>query len=65
MKENFGALLMIEIKEKDLKEKENHYIKLVEEGEVILVEKSDGNKYMMVPQNPNDMKYQWDHDDGA
>ena len=30
MKENFGALLMIEIKEKDLKEKENHYIKLVE-----------------------------------
>ena len=65
MKENFGALLMIEIKEKDLKEKENHYIKLVEDGEVILVEKPDGNKYMMVPQNPNDMKYQWDHDDGA
>ena len=56
---------MIEIKEKDLKEKENHYIKLVEDGEVILVEKPDGNKYMMVPQNPNDMKYQWDHDDGA
>ena len=65
MKENFGALLMIEIKEKDLKEKENHYIKLVEDGEVVLVEKPDGNKYMMVPQNPNDMKYQWDHDDGA
>ncbi len=65
MKENFGALLMIEIKEKDLKEKENHYIKLVEEGEVVLVEKPDGNKYMMVPQDPGDMKYQWDHDDGA
>jgi len=65
MKENFGALLMIEIKEKDLKEKENHYIKLVEDGEVVLVEKPDGNKYMMVPQDPSDMKYQWDHDDGA
>ena len=49
----------------DLKEKENHYIKLVEDGEVVLVEKPDGNKYMMVPQNPSDMKYQWDHDDGA
>ena len=48
---------MIEIKEKDLKEKENHYIKLVEEGEVILVTKPDGNKYMMVPQDPNDLTY--------
>ena len=43
MKENFGALLMIEIKEKDLKEKEYHYIKVVEDGEVVLVEKPDGN----------------------
>ena len=46
---------MIEIKEKDLKEKENHYIKLAEEGEVILVTKPDGNKYMMVPQDPSTM----------
>jgi len=56
---------MIEIKEEDLKKKENHYIKLAEEGEVILVSKPSGQKYLMVPQNPEDMKYQWDHDDGA
>ncbi len=47
---------MIVIKESDLKEKENHYIKLAEEGEVILVEKPDGNKYMIVPQDPNDLQ---------
>ena len=56
---------MIEVNEDDLKKKENHYIKLAEDGEVVLVTKPDGNKYMMVPQNPEDMKYQWDHDDGA
>ena len=56
---------MIEVNEDDLKKKENHYIKLAEEGEVILVSKPNGNKYLMVPQNPEDMKYQWDHDDGA
>ena len=46
---------MIEINESDLKEKENHYIKLAEEGEAILVTKPDGNKYMMVPQDPSIM----------
>lgn len=56
---------MIEIKEEDLKKKENHYIKLAEDGEVILVSKPDGNKYMMVPQNPEDMSWLRDHDDGA
>ena len=46
---------MIEINESDLKEKENHYIKLAEEGEAILVTKPDGNKYMMVPHDPSIM----------
>ena len=56
---------MIEVNEDDLKKKENHYIKLAEEGEVVLVTKPNGSKYLMVPQNPVDMKYQWDHNDGA
>ena len=56
---------MIEIKEEDLKKKENHYIKLAEEGEQILVTKPDGNKYHMVPQKPDDLSHMWDHDDGA
>ncbi len=56
---------MIEVNEDDLKKKENHYIKLAEDGEVVLVTKPNGSKYLMVPQNPDDMKYQWDHNDGA
>tara|TARA_B100000214_G_C23906918_1_gene599329 strand:- start:129 stop:299 length:171 start_codon:yes stop_codon:yes gene_type:complete len=56
---------MIEITEDDLKKREDHYMDLAEKGEPILVTKPDGNKYLMVPQNLEDMKYQWDHDDGA
>jgi|TARA_B100001996_G_C18623221_1_gene578637 hypothetical protein len=50
---------MIEITEADLKEKENEYIKLAEEGEVILVERPDGTKTLMVPQDPSKTEY-WD-----
>ena len=53
---------MIEISEEDLKKKENHYIQLAENGEPILVTKPDGNKYLMVPQKPDDMRHLWDHD---
>ena len=56
---------MIEIQEEELKQKEDHYTKLAEDGEAILVTKSDGNKYLMVPQKPDDMRHLWDHDDGA
>ncbi len=56
---------MIEITEKELKQKENHYIQLAEDGEPILVTKPDGNKYLMVPQKPDDIRHLWDHDDGA
>ncbi len=60
-----GSKPMIEITEDDLKRKEDHYMDLAEKGEPILVTKPDGNKYLMVPQNLDDMKYQWDHDDAA
>tara|TARA_B100000401_G_C52695253_1_gene666385 strand:+ start:847 stop:1032 length:186 start_codon:yes stop_codon:yes gene_type:complete len=60
-----GSKPMIEISEEDLKKKENHYIQLAEDGEPILVTKPDGNKYLMVPQKPDDMRHLWDHDDGA
>ena len=50
---------MIEITEKELKQKENHYIQLAEDGEPILVTKPDGNKYLMVPQKPDDMRHLW------
>ena len=56
---------MIEIQEEELKQKEDHYTKLAEDGEPILVTKSDGNKYLMVPQKPDDIRHLWDHDDGA
>ena len=56
---------MIEIKEEDLKKREDHYIQLAEDGEPILVVKPDGNKYFMVPQNPDDLRHFLDHDDGA
>ena len=49
----------------DLKKREDHYIKLAEDGEPILVTKPDGNKYLMVPQKPDDLRHLWDHNDGA
>ena len=56
---------MIEITEDDLKKREDHYIKLAEDGEPILVTKPDGNKYLMVPQKPDDLRHLWDHNDGC
>ena len=57
---------MIEIKEEELKKKEDHYAALAESGEPILVVKPDGNKYLMVPQKPDDPETSlWDHGDGA
>ena len=56
---------MIEITEKELKQKENYYTQLAEDGESILVTKPDGNKYLMVPQKPDDLRHLWDHNDGA
>ena len=56
---------MIEITEKELKLNEKLYLDRVENGEPILLSKSDGSKVIMVPQNPEDMRHLWDHDDGA
>ena len=56
---------MIEITEKELKLNEKLYLDRVENGEPILLSKADGSKVIMVPQNPEDMRHLWDHDDGA
>ena len=56
---------MIEIKEEELKQREDHYAALAEGGEPILVVKPDGNKYLMVPHKPDDLRHFWDHGDGA
>jgi hypothetical protein len=56
---------MIEIQEEELKQKEDHYTALAESGEPILVVRPDGSKVLMVPQNPEDVRHLWDHDDGA
>ena len=56
---------MIEITEKQLKLNEKLYLDRVENGEPILLSKEDGSKVIMVPQNPEDMRHLWDHDDGA
>ena len=55
----------LKLKEEELKKKEDHYAALAESGEPILVVKPDGNKYLMVPEKPDDMRHLWDHDDGA
>ena len=56
---------MIEITEKELKLNERVYLDRVESGEPILLAKEDGSKVLMVPQNPEEMRHLWDHDDGA
>lgn len=56
---------MIEITEKQLKMNEKSYLDRVEGGEPILLAKEDGSKVLMVPQNPEDVRHLWDHDDGA
>ena len=56
---------MIEITEKELKLNEKLYLDRVENGEPILLAKTDGSKVIMVPQNPEDLSHLWDHDDGA
>lgn len=56
---------MIEITEKELKLNEKLYLDRVENGEPILLSKTDGSKVIMVPQNPEDLSHLWDHDDGA
>ena len=56
---------MIEITEKQLKLNEKLDLDRVENGEPILLAKEDGSKVIMVPQNPEDMRHLWDHDDGA
>lgn len=60
-----NSTTMIEITEKQLKMNEKSYLDRVEQGEPILLAKEDGSKVLMVPQNPEDLRHLWDHDDGA
>ena len=56
---------MIDTTEKQLKMNDNTSLDRVEQGEPILLAKEDGSKVLMVPQNPEDLRHLWDHDDGA
>tara|TARA_B100001996_G_scaffold169625_1_gene129313 strand:- start:1685 stop:1852 length:168 start_codon:yes stop_codon:yes gene_type:complete len=46
---------IIEVTEKEVKENQDLYLDRVEQGEVFLVARPDGSKYMMVPQDPDSL----------
>ena len=48
---------MIEITEKEFENRKDYYCDKAESGTVVLVEKPDGAKILVVPQNPNDLNY--------
>jgi hypothetical protein len=58
---------MIEITEKEFEDRKDFYCDKAETGTVVLVEKPDGAKILVVPQNPNNLNYDYlrDHDDGC
>ena len=47
----------LEITKAEFDANKDEYLDRVEKGEVFLVTRSDGTKYMMVPQDPNDLTY--------
>lgn len=48
--------MVIEITEKELEEKKEEYLDMVESGFPVLLTQKDGKKVLMVPQNPNDIQ---------
>ena len=50
---------MIEITEKEFENRKDYYCDKAESGTVVLVEKPDGAKILVVPQNPNDLNYDY------
>ena len=48
---------MIEITEQEFEDRKDYYCDKAESGTVVLVEKPDGAKILVVPQNPNDLSY--------
>ena len=48
---------IVEVTEEEVKKDQDTFLDRVEKGEVFLVTRSDGTKYMMVPQDPNDLTY--------
>ena len=58
---------MIEITEREFEDRKDYYWDKAESRTVVLVEKPDGAKELVVPQNPKDLNYDYlrDHDDGC
>ncbi len=54
--ETTGGSVVIEITEKELEEKKEEYLDMVESGFPVLLKRKDGQKVLMVPQNPNDIQ---------
>ncbi len=50
---------MIEITEQEFEDRKDYYCDKAESGTVVLVEKPDGAKILVVPQNPNDLSYDY------
>ena len=58
---------IVEITQQEFENRKDYYCDKAESGTVILVEKPDGAKIMVVPQNPQDLSYEYlrDHNDGC
>ena len=58
---------MIEITEREFEDRKDYYWDKAESGTAVLVEKPDGAKVLVVPQNPKDLNYDYlrDHDYGC
>ena len=50
---------MIEITEQEFEDRKDYYCDKAESGTVVLVEKPDGAKILVVPQNPQDLSYDY------
>ena len=46
-----------EVTEEEVKKNQDLFLDRVEKGECFLVTRADGTKYMMVPQDPNELTY--------
>ena len=58
---------IIEITEQEFEDRKDYYCDKAESGTPIFVKKSDGGKILVVPQDPQDLSYDYlrDHDDAS
>ena len=58
---------IIEITEQEFEDRKDYYCDKAESGTPVFVKKRDGGKILVVPQDPQDLSYDYlrDHDDAS